>query len=154
MGSESISMTSLTAECQPFGVEPLPGFEDLVHKQCEECELWLANPLGHLQSLVSEPKSLKSRHVEQTVERWNSGAKSGCILCGLVTKLCPDIEQDQNLRHSNLVQFRISPKREDFPHCIRATGYDLRENLRNKLWEVEFYATQGRPYFVFAYLLR
>jgi hypothetical protein len=124
-------------------IEQLPDRRHLTSQHCTTCELLLANPLGHLQSLVKSPGSLKSLHVERSIEDWKSGAEIGCLLCRLVTALCQELGRNQNFELPQEVQVLVSPIRENFPHLIQVVGYGTKDELRVKLWDVELYTTKG-----------
>jgi hypothetical protein len=143
MYPRSSSIGPETAKCHPLEVKPLPDHGHLT-QHCEICEMWSANPLGHLQSLVRSPKSIRSLHIDKPIDGWKSGAERGCVLCNLVTNLCQDLEILREFDCTQEIQVLVSPVRQDFPHFIEVVGFKSRGDVRVKSWEVELYATKGK----------
>ncbi|KAH7176189.1 heterokaryon incompatibility protein-domain-containing protein [Dactylonectria macrodidyma] len=127
-------------------IRPLPGFEEQLDQSCEACELWLPNPLQHLQTLVTTTKSLENHSILHPVERWSSGNKSGCTLCGFVVTTLQVLNRDHAFLHVDQICVVASPRRPDFPYQIKMVG--LRSTISSppadpqKLWEVELYSGQ------------
>jgi hypothetical protein len=147
---ENASMTSrMPGPPQSVVAEPRSNSESLIRQLCEICGLWSANPLRYLQTLASTSKALQPHQIERTVEQWSSGAESGCVLCGLIIKLCQDIQKYRGHRYPNLVHFKASPQRNDFPQYLRIMGCETRRSIQDELWEVELYATKSitTPFF-------
>jgi hypothetical protein len=124
----------------PPGVAPLPGRIQLTNQHCSVCELWLANPLGHLQSLVRIPESL---HVQKPIATWRLSAERGCVLCELVQVLCEELERQRDLKYPREIQLLVGPIRRDVPNFIRVVGCNSEGGVGVKLWEVELYGTRG-----------
>jgi len=122
----------------------LQGLESVQDECCSTCEMWLGNPLQHLQCLVGGPRRLKPLSFIHSTELWSSGSQLGCILCqlvSLVTARMRDTSISQNEVHKRFdaAQLSVTPTRGDFPHQITVLGLDGDE----KRWQVEFYATLG-----------
>ena len=122
----------------------LQGFDSLLDKFCSTCEMWLGNPLQHLQSLISAPGRVKPISLIRPVERWSSGSQLGCILCQVVSLASASIRESRNGLQFDVIQLFVTPTRDDFPHRITLLGLDSDIVGNGKLWEVELYATVGK----------
>lgn len=126
----------------------LPGFEDLHHKRCSVCDLWPANPLKHIQDLVSPARQTKPVSLLCSIEGWNSGSEHGCLLCRLVSSVSAHVRYEASSssgtsQQVEAVQLSVTPTRQDFPHCIFVLGLRGHDKKWQVAWQVELYAASG-----------
>src|SRR5262245_61684577 len=123
MGLEDKAQAHLL-EDPPSQVGLLHGFDSFLHNFCPTCELWLGNPLQHLQSFVGASGRVKPISLIRSVARWNTGGQSGCVLCQIVSLASARMRESREASPVSVAKFIVTPIRDDFPHRITLSGLD------------------------------